>query len=192
MFTLIRPALGFTLIMTALTGLGYPLAMTGLAGVINRNSAQGSLLVADGRVVGSALIGQSFSGRRYFHPRPSAVDYDAAAAGASNLGPSSATLVAEVAKRRAAYREANNANAPIDAVTSSASGLDPDISVENARNQAARVATARGLRQSEVDSLIDGSIARPLFGLYGTARVNVLALNLALDKVAVDAPVQKN
>ncbi|TPW27201.1 potassium-transporting ATPase subunit KdpC [Martelella alba] len=192
MFTLIRPALGFTLIMTVLTGLGYPLAMTGLAGFINRNGAQGSLLVADGHVVGSALIGQSFSGPRYFHPRPSAVDYDAAAAGASNLGPSSATLVAEVAKRRAAYREANNANAPIDAVTSSASGLDPDISVENARNQAARVATARGLRQSEVDSLIDGSIARPLFGLYGTARVNVLALNLALDKVAVDAPVQKN
>jgi potassium-transporting ATPase KdpC subunit len=181
------PAVLAFLVLTVLTGLAYPLVMTGVAQVAFPNRADGSLIKRDGKVVGSRLIGQNFSTPRYFHPRPSAAGdgYDAMSSSASNLGPTNPDLIAEVRKRVAAYRSENGLPAgsavPVDAVTASGSGLDPHISKANARLQASRVARARGLSLDEVLTLVSAHTdGRPL-GFLGEPGVNVLELNLALD-----------
>ena len=176
-----RPALILTLVFTFLTGLAYPLAMTGIAGLVAPRASEGSLVMSDNRVIGSRLIAQPFSGAGYLHPRPSASDWNAAGTSASNLGSTSSTLIADVAERRAAYEAANGWPAPIDAVTGSASGLDPDISPENALAQAGRIAKARGAAPQAVRDLIVTHVESPFLGLYGLPRVNVLETNLALD-----------
>ena len=179
----LRPALMLTLLLFALTGLAYPLALTGIGAALMPDAAAGSLVKAKGRVVGSALIGQNFVGDGWFHPRPSAAGagYDPLQSGGSNLGPTSRALIDRVA---AAHRAAPGA--PIDLLTTSASGLDPDISPEAAEWQVPRVAAARHMAQGPVLALVEAHVERPLFGLIGQPRVNVLALNLALDKLAGD------
>lgn len=177
------PAVAAFLVFTLLTGLAYPLAVTGVAQVAFPGRADGSLLEREGRVVGSRLIGQSFAGTEYFHPRPSAAGdgYDAMSSSASNLGPTSEELLKAVDERRAAYRQANESGAPIDALTASGSGLDPHISPANARQQAPRVARARGLTLREVLALVDEHTDGRSLGFLGEPGVNVLELNLALD-----------
>ena len=177
------PAIVAFLVFTVLTGVIYPLVVTVVAQVAFPGRADGSLVKRDGVVVGSRLIGQNFVGPRYFHPRPSAAGdgYDAMSSSASNLGPSNEELLAAVDERRTAYREENDADAPIDALTSSGSGLDPHISVDNARAQAPRVARARGLDESQVLDLIDENTDGRSLGFLGEPGVNVLELNLALD-----------
>lgn len=181
------PALVAFLAFTALTGLAYPLAITGAAQLAFPGRADGSLIDHDGRVVGSRLIGQSFSGPRYFHPRPSAAGegYDATASAPSNLGPTNPELLEAVRRRIAAYRRENQLGAdervPVDALTASASGLDPHISVENARLQGPRVASARGLSLRDVLALVDEHTEGRSLGFLGEPGVNVLELNLALD-----------
>ncbi len=171
-----------------LVGVGYPLVVTGIAQVAFGSKADGSLVVRDGAVVGSALIGQSFEGPQYFHPRPSAAGngYDAMASGASNLGPSNTALLDATARRTDDFRRANGLGAdervPVDAITASGSGLDPHISPPNARLQARRVAEARGVSLDLVLGLVDEATeGRPL-GIFGDPGVNVLELNLALDE----------
>lgn len=187
MNTIIRPAVTLFLIMTVLTGIVYPLAVTGLAQVLFHDQAAGSLLMADGHAVGSRLIGQSFSDPKYFWSRPSATapqPYNAIASGASNLGPLNPALTDAVGARIAALKAADPTNSlpvPVDLVTASASGLDPDMSIAAARYQAARVARIRGLDPAAVQSLIDAHARGRLLGLIGEPRVNVLELNLALD-----------
>lgn len=181
MLTHLRPALSMMALFTLLTGLAYPLAMTGMAQALFPTAANGSLIEKDGRVVGAAVIAQPFVGLAYLHPRPSASNWNAAGAGASNLGPTSAELIAGVAARRAAYDAENGVTAPIDAVTASGSGLDPHISVANARAQTARIAAARGADPAAIAAVIAAAVERPLLGLYGEARVNVLLTNIALD-----------
>lgn len=179
--SLLRPALATLLAFTLLTGLAMPLAMTGIAELAFPFQARGSLLERDGRVIGSALLGQQFEGPRYFHPRPSATaeqPYNAAASAASQLGPSSAALLDSIRERVAAN---GPAPVPADAATASGSGLDPHISPENARRQVARVAAARGLPEERVRSLLERHVEGREFGLLGEPRVNVLRLNLALD-----------
>jgi K+-transporting ATPase ATPase C chain len=180
------PAVVAFLAFTVLTGVLYPLVVTGVAQVAFPGRADGSLVERDGVVVGSRLIGQSFAGPRYFHPRPSAAGdgYDAMSSSASNLGPSNDELLAAVEERRSAYEQANDAEAPIDALTASGSGLDPHISPENARAQAARVAEARGLHESRVLELIEEHTDGRSLGFLGEPGVNVLELNLALDSEA--------
>jgi K+-transporting ATPase ATPase C chain len=175
-------------LLTVLCGIAYPLVVTGVATAAFPDQATGSLVEVDGRPVGSELLGQAFEGPEWFHPRPSAAGdgYDALASGGSNLGPSSAELEVLVAERVAAYREVNGLPdelaVPVDAVTASASGLDPHISVANARLQATRVADARRLDLAEVEALIvEHTDDRPL-GILGDPGVNVLTLNLALDQ----------
>jgi K+-transporting ATPase ATPase C chain len=182
MTELLRPAAAMLVLMTLLTGLAYPLAMTGLAQAVLPGPVGASLIEREGRVVGSALVGQSFASAAYIHPRPSAVGYDAAAAGASNLGPTNAALLADVAARAEAFRAANGAAAPIDAVTASGSGLDPHVSPESARAQVPRVAAAREVPPAEVRALVDAAVEPPWLGLFGAPRVNVLLVNLALDE----------
>lgn len=194
MLNLIRPALVMTLGMTALTGLAYPLAMTGIAQAIAPDAAKGSLIVRDGRVIGSALIGQGFAGAAYLHPRPSAGDYSAMPSAASNLGPSSAALAGAVAARRADWQGqgAGQGAAPVDALTASGSGLDPDISPDNARRQAGRIALARGVPVDVVLRVLDQNRQGRWLGLYGEPRVNVLLTNLALDAAAPLVPAGEN
>jgi K+-transporting ATPase ATPase C chain len=181
-------ALRLTVATLLLTGLAYPLTVTGLAHVVFPRRANGSLVVsADGRVVGSELIGQSFRGAAYFHPRPSAAGsgYDAANSSGSNFGPTAAKLKERVVSELARLREENpdtSGPVPADLVTASASGLDPDISPESARWQAARVARARNADLIRVLALIDAHTEGRQFGLLGEPRVNVLLLNLALDR----------
>jgi potassium-transporting ATPase KdpC subunit len=179
---LLRPALVLTVVFTVLTGLLYPLAMTGAARTLFPSGATGSLVTRDGALVGSALIGQGFANPAYLQPRPSASGWNAAGTGATNLGPASATLVADVTARAAAFEEANGAAAAIDAVTTSGSGLDPDVSPETALAQADRIAAARGADVALVREVIAAAVREPLLGLWGEAAVNVLAVNLALDE----------
>lgn len=188
MFTLVRPALAMTLAMTALTGIAYPLAVTGLGGVLNPSGAAGSVILQDGRAVGSPLIAQAFSDPGYLQPRPSAVDHATMPSGASNLGPTSALLAEQVAARRAAWEAANGSPVPADALTASASGLDPHVSPENARGQARRIAAARGMSEGEVLRIVAARTEGRWLGLYGERRGNVLLVNLDLDAVARIAP----
>jgi potassium-transporting ATPase KdpC subunit len=180
-------AVRMLVVMTVLTGVLYPLAVTGIALGVFPGEARGSIVTGDdGTAVGSALLGQAFTGAAYFHPRPSAVGYDTAGSGGSNLGPTNPELIDAVAERVVDYRAGNGlaetATIPIDAVTTSASGLDPHISVANARLQAPRVAEARGLVLDEVLALVDLHTEAPLLGFLTDPVVNVLMLNLDLDR----------
>jgi K+-transporting ATPase ATPase C chain len=183
----LAPAVVFFLALTLLVGVAYPLAVTGLAQLAFPHRADGSLVEHDGRVVGSRLVGQAFAGARYFHPRPSAAGegYDAMASAPSNLGPTNPELVRQVRARRVAYRRDNGLRpgqqVPVDAVTASGSGLDPHISVANARLQATRVARARGLALDDVLALVASHTDGRSLGFLGEPGVNVLDLNLALD-----------
>lgn len=183
----IRRAVVPLALFSGLLGLAYPLAMTGLAGAIAPRQAAGSPVTdAAGRVVGSALVGQDFTSPGYFHGRPSAVGYDAAAAGASNLGPTSAALAAQIGDRIAAVRAETGAGGaiPADLVTASGSGLDPDLSPEAVRLQVPRVAAARQMAPDAVEALVVAHVERPVAGLIGQPRVNLLRLNMALDAMA--------
>lgn len=192
MISLLRPAIAVVGVFTLLLGLAAPLALTGIAGAAFPHQAGGSLVRRDGQVIGSALIGQDFSDPRYFHPRPSATTgadpenpgstrpapYNAAASAASQAGPSSAALLEAVRGRIA---DAGLQPVPADAVTASASGLDPDISPENAARQIPRIAAARGLPEERIAALASSAIEGPQFGVLGQARINVLRLNGLLD-----------
>lgn len=189
MNTLIRPAIILFLIMTVLTGVIYPFAVTGVAQLLFRDQANGSLVVVDGHPVGSRVIGQSFSDPKYFWSRPSATSpqpYNAVASSGSNQGPLNPALLEAIKARIDALKAADPTNTlpvPVDLVTASASGLDPDISIAAARYQAARVAHVRGLAPEAVQSLLDKHAQGRLLGFIGEPRVNVLELNLALDKL---------
>ncbi|MDR6520476.1 K+-transporting ATPase ATPase C chain [Variovorax paradoxus] len=184
---IVRPALVLFALLSALTGLIYPMAVTGVAKAAFPAQAAGSLIVIDGTTVGSKLIGQNFSDPKHFWGRPSATapqPYNASASGGSNQGPLNPALTDAVKTRVEALRAAdpgNTAPVPVDLVTASASGLDPDISPAAAQYQAARVARVRGMPLAQVQSLIDGNTQQPLLGILGEPRVNVLALNIALD-----------
>ena len=177
----------FTIVTTLLLGLGYPLFVTGIAAVIFPHKAGGSLILKDGKVIGSELLAQSFTSDRYFHPRPSAAGngYDATASGGSNLAQSNKTLVTRIQGDIDKLSKENPGQpVPIDLVTTSASGLDPDITPDAAYFQAPRVAKARNLSEDSVRALIEQHITSRQLGLLGEPRVNVLALNLDLDKIA--------
>jgi K+-transporting ATPase ATPase C chain len=195
----IRPAIVVLILLTLITGLAYPLAMTGIAEAIFPHQAQGSLIERDGHVIGSELIGQNFTSDKYFHGRPSATTapdpkdptktvpapYNAQNSGASNLGPSNKALVDRVQGDIDTLKKENpSASVPIDLVTTSASGLDPDISPEGALFQVPRVAKARNLSEDRVRALVVDHTEGRWLGLLGEPRVNVLELNLALDKLA--------
>ncbi|KVU82181.1 potassium-transporting ATPase subunit C [Burkholderia ubonensis] len=197
---LVRPVIASSVLFMLVTGLAYPLVTTGVANVLFPSQARGSLVVRDGVAVGSAVIGQSFACPEYFHPRPSAtvgtdpadpaktVDqpYNAAGSGASNQGAASKKLLADIAARVRAYRQENglapDAPVPVDAVTASASGLDPEISIANARLQAARVAKARGVAPDQVTALVERVAAPRQLAVLGEPRVRVLELNMELDR----------
>jgi K+-transporting ATPase ATPase C chain len=182
-----KTSIRFTLITTVLLGLGYPLLVTGIAGVVFPHKAAGSLILKDGNVIGSALLAQSFTSDRYFHPRPSAAGngYDATASGGSNLAQSSKTLVDRIQGSIDKLAAENPGKpVPIDLVTTSGSGLDPDITPDAAYFQAPRVAKARNLSEAQVQKLIEQHITARQFGVLGEPRVNVLELNLDLDKLA--------
>jgi K+-transporting ATPase ATPase C chain len=187
MKTLFRPALSLFILLSLVTGLAYPLLVTGLAQLFFPAEAAGSLVLKDGKAVGSSLIGQPFSDAKYFWSRPSATSpqpYNAAASSGSNQGPTNPALTDAVKSRIEALRAADAGNTqpvPVDLVTASASGLDPHISVAAARYQAARVARERKLPLEQVNALVDRNSESILFGILGEPRVNVLALNLALD-----------
>ncbi|MBB3285457.1 MULTISPECIES: K(+)-transporting ATPase subunit C [Rhizobium] len=192
----IRPAIVMIVATTVLTGLAYPLAMTGVAQTLFPHQANGSLVEKDGKVIGSSLIGQNFTADKYFHGRPSAttgadpndptksvsVPYNAANSGASNLGPTNSSLITRI-KGDAATLQAQNPNTPVpvDLLTTSGSGLDPDISPEDAYFQVPRVAKARNMDEAKVKSLVDAAIEPRELGVLGEPVVNVLALNQALD-----------
>jgi K+-transporting ATPase ATPase C chain len=183
------PALVMTICLTVLTGIAYPLAVSGAAAALFPRQASGSLVKVGGKVVGSSLLGQNFTDPKYFWPRPSAAGtngYDGLASGGTNLGPSNPKLLDSVQQRVADYRAANDLAAdtpvPVDAVTSSGSGLDPDISVANARLQARRVAAARGLAVDDVLGLVGAHTRTRPWGVLGEDTVNVLDLNVALDR----------
>lgn len=196
---LLRPVLVSALLFMLVTGVGYPLLATGAAKLLFPQQAEGSLVLRDGQAVGSAVVGQNFVKPEYFHPRPSATQgpdpadasksvaspYNAGLSGASNWGPTNKKLIDAVAERVSAYRADNglaaDALVPVDAVTASASGLDPDISVANAELQTARVARVRGLPLTGVEQLVADNTQGRLLGLLGEERINVLQLNLALD-----------
>ena len=182
-----RTSIRFTLVATLLVGLGYPLVVTGIAAVLFPHKAGGSLILKDGQVIGSELLAQSFTSDKYFHPRPSAAGngYDATYSGGSNLAQSSKALVDRIQGSIDKLAAENPGHpVPIDLVTTSASGLDPDITPDAARFQAPRIAKARHLGDAQVAGLIEQNTAGRQFGLLGEPRVNVLALNLELDKLA--------
>jgi potassium-transporting ATPase KdpC subunit len=194
----IRPAIMMLFVLTLITGLAYPLAMTGIAETLFPRNAGGSLIERDGKVVGSALIGQEFKSDRYFHGRPSATlgqdpadpsksvvqPYNAANSMGSNLGPTNRALATRVEEDVNRLKQENpNMPVPIDLVTTTASGLDPDISPEAAFFQVPRIAKARGLSEERVRQLIEAHIEQRILGVLGEPRVNVLQLNLALDQV---------
>jgi K+-transporting ATPase ATPase C chain len=187
MKNMLRPALVLFVLLSALTGIVYPLAVTGAARAVFPAQAAGSLVVRDGVPVGSALIGQNFSDPRHFWGRPSATSpmpYNGGASGGANQGPLNPALADAVKGRIEALRAADPGNTvpvPVDLVTASASGLDPDISPAAARYQAPRIARLRHLPAARIGQLIDAHTKAPLWGLFGEARVNVLVLNLALD-----------
>ncbi|BBF92822.1 potassium-transporting ATPase subunit KdpC [Blastochloris tepida] len=192
MFAILRPAVVLTLLLSALLGLVYPLAVTGLAQTVFPTAANGSLVTKRDTVVGSSLIGQEFTAARYFHSRPSATSapdpddatktvdapYNAANSSGSNLGPTSEKLIAAIKERASGFE---TRPVPADLVTASASGLDPHISPAAALIQVPRVASARGIPEAEIAALVTRSIEGRTFGILGEPRVNVLELNLALD-----------
>jgi potassium-transporting ATPase KdpC subunit len=190
---LLRQSLVLLLLMTTITGVLYPLAATGLAQLVFPRQANGSLIVKDGKPIGSALIGQSFTEPKYFWGRPSATSpnaYNAGASSGSNLGPTHPALTEAVKQRIAALRAVdpgNNAPVPVDLVTASGSGLDPEISPAAAQYQLARVARARGLSASQVQALVNECTRGRQLGMLGEPRVNVLQLNLALDAAQAHA-----
>jgi potassium-transporting ATPase KdpC subunit len=177
-----------TIVLTLLTGILYPIGLAGLAHLLFPHQAEGSLIIRNGRVVGAAFIGQSFSAPRYFHGRPSAAGdkgYDASSSGGSNLGPTNKTLIETVRSRASTLREhepgINHGDIPVDLVTASGSGLDPEITPAAAEVQAARIAKARDISETTVRSLISNHTRGRQFGLLGEPGVNVLEINLALD-----------
>lgn len=186
----LRPALAATVVLALVTCGVYPLLVTAIARTAFEEKANGSLITdREGSIIGSTLLGQAFTADQYFHPRPSAAGagYDAASSGGSNLGPTSQKLNDQISERIALYREKNGLKAtdeiPADAVTASASGLDPHISERNARLQARRIAKARRIGVEKVQSLITENLEKPDFGIFGETRVNVLRLNQALDSL---------
>ena len=199
LFTELRMALLATLVLAAVCCGLYPLAVYGVAQALFPKQANGSLLTdAGGTLRGSHLIGQNFTSDQYFHSRPSSAGsgYDAANSSGSNLGPTSRKLADAIAQNVADYRQQNglatNAVVPADAVTASASGLDPHISPANAKLQSARVAKARHLSRQQVDELIGRNTEGPDWGVFGDPRVNVLELNLALDRLGASSPTSKS
>lgn len=200
--SMVRPVLASAVLFMLVTGLAYPLATTGVAQVLFSPQANGSLVRHANAVIGSALIGQDFRRAEYFHPRPSVTSapdpahpdqtvdspYNAALGAGSNLGPTSKKLIDQARARALAYRQENSlpadAAVPVDAVTASASGLDPDISLANARLQTARIAKARGLQTDDVLALLARQTTPRQLSVLGEARINVLQLNLALDALA--------
>jgi K+-transporting ATPase ATPase C chain len=188
MLSELKPAIMITIVFTILTGIAYPLAVTGVAQTLFHHQANGSLIVQNGKVIGSEIIGQNFTKPEYFHPRPSAAGsngFDATASGGSNLGPTNPALNDRLTKDAAQFRKDNpdfTGPIPADAITTSASGLDPEISPANAIAQAPRVAKARGLSTDAVLALINKNTQHRDLGILGEPRVNVLKLNLALDR----------
>ena len=185
MFAQVRAALAATIVLTLLLGVGYPLAVTGIAQVAFPAQAAGSLIRdASGQVIGSALLAQGFAEPQYLHPRPSAAGadgYDASASSGSNLGPLNPKLTKRVTADVKLLQPEGQGVVPADAVTTSGSGLDPDVSPANALRQAARIAAARGVAEAEVRKVIAARVTPPALGFLGQPRVNVLAVNLALD-----------
>lgn len=182
----LRPAFFMLLIFTVITGVIYPLAVTGIAQVVFPHQANGSLIVIDGKAYGSELIGQQFDDPKYFWGRPSAAGYNAAASSGSNYGPMNPALTDTVQVRIDALKAADPNNTlpvPVDLVTASGSGLDPHVSIAAALYQVSRVASARGLSEAEIQSLVEKHTEGRQFGIFGEPRVNVLELNLALDGV---------
>jgi K+-transporting ATPase ATPase C chain len=167
------------IVLTFLTGILYPLAMTGIAQLLFPRRANGSEVVENGKLIGSDLLAQKFESPRYFWPRPSAADYATVASGASNKGPTSRDLKKSIVERREKFGN----DAPVDLLTASGSGLDPHISPEAARSQIQRVADARRMSIQQISSLVDQTIEPPQFGFLGEPRVNVLRLNQALDQL---------
>jgi len=182
-----KTAILFTLVTTVLLGIVYPLVMTAIAGLLFPHQANGSLILRNGQVVGSKLIAQSFTSDRYFHPRPSAAGngYDATSSGGTNLAQSNAKLAQRIQGDIDALQKQNPGKpVPVDMVTTSGSGLDPDITPDNAYYQAPRVAKARGVSEDKIRELIGQHISQRQLGLFGEPRVNVLELNLALDQIS--------
>jgi potassium-transporting ATPase KdpC subunit len=182
-----RTSIRFTVVTTLLLGLGYPLLVTGIAGTLFPRKAAGSLILKDGQVIGSELLAQSFTSDKYFHPRPSLAGngYDATSSGGSNLAQSNKTLVVRIQGSIDKLAKENPGKpVPIDLVTASGSGLDPDITPDAAFFEAPRVAQARGISEERVQQLIEANITKRQFGVLGEPRVNVLDLNLALDGLA--------
>ncbi|MGD0740922.1 MAG: potassium-transporting ATPase subunit KdpC [Terracidiphilus sp.] len=182
-----RTSIRFTIVTTILLGLGYPLLVTGIAEAVFPRKAAGSLILKDGQVIGSELLAQSFTSDQYFHPRPSSAGngYDATSSGGSNLAQSNKTLVDRIQGSIDKLSQENPGHpVPIDLVTTSGSGLDPDITPDAAYFQAPRVAKARGVSEERIRQLIDGHITGRQLGVLGEPRVNVLDLNLDLDKIA--------